>query len=259
MLSALIEITESQLEPAGSSLHLAYQGKKYNVCDIRNPGGGCDFLKWDCEKNPRASRDPQSQFCDCFLVPITVKVPLKEPKRKEKKNKKPRLDSRRFQVCPKNVCDFFRWLDSGQTSSCKQDTKDFFGTCCSKHFLLKDHIGNQQEQNHWWEKNCREYKANSAPDLSGSLSKLTVTYTDPFLLEDQTNQQEQNRWWEARFRELREIVDPSPDLSSSSTRQNGAHTDPLTLRILTVASMAFTQIPRLLSTDSPDSVLILMR
>ena len=209
---AEIEFTESQLQPVGSSLHQGYQGKKYKVCDIRNPGGGCDFFKWDHDK--WASRDPQSQLCDCHLVPITVKVPLKEPKNKENKNKKPRLDSKRFQVCPKGVCGFFRWLDSGQNSPCKTATKYFFGTYCSKHFLLKDHIANQEEQNSWWEKNSREYKENNnpAPDLSCSLTNLAVTSTDP-----------------------------------------------LTLRILTVASMAFTQIPRLLSQHSPDSVLILMR
>ena len=139
----------------------------------------------------------------------------KEPKKKKNKNNKLKMDSKKFQVCQKKSCDFFRWLDAGQTHSCKQESKFFFGTCCSKHFLLKEHIENQQqEQRIWWEANCKEYKENN----------------------------------------------PDPDLSSSSAELNGArHTDPLTMRLLTVASMAFTQIPRLLSTDSPDSVLILMR
>ena len=149
------------------------------------------------------------------MVPITVKVPLKEAKKRKNTKDEPKTGKpKKFQVCQKKACHFFRWLVAGNPHSCKQESKFFFGTCCSKHFLLKEHIENQQQERRiWWEANCREYSENN-PDL---------------------------------------------DLASSSAKQNGAHVDPLTIRLLTVASMAFTQIPRLLSEDSPDSVLILMR
>ena len=207
---AEIEITESHLEPPGDSLDMVYHGQKYQVCEIRILGRGCSFFKWASPQwaSPQSSSDPDRVTCDCCLVPITVKIPLREAK---KSKKKARQESKMFQVCRKRGCNFFRWCDQNPISCQSVTREQKFADFCSKHFLLSDHLTSQQEQTVWWEENTREHHENIAVDISDSIERLSII------------------------------------------------TGSLTMRLLTVASMAFTQIPRLISRDAPDSILVLMR
>ena len=188
-----IEISQNQTSD-GASLDQAYQGRKYQVCPIRIRGHGCGFFKWEGDLSP----DPQCDLdgassCACGKQPITIEVPL--PESKKAKGGPPK----RFHVCENNGCNFFRWFDQPQKS--KKDQT--FGNSCTKHFILKEHIMNQEKQKVWWNENCR------MPPGHGDSGKPQI--------------------------------------------------DSLKGRLLTVASMAFTRIPRLLSRDTPDSMLILMR
>merc|ERR1719295_1755287 len=62
------------------------------------------------------------------------------------------------------------------------------------------------------------------------------------------NQEKQKVWWDENCRKH--------TVNTGSTK---SEIDSLKERLLTVSSMAFTRIPRLLSKDTPDSMLILMR
>ena len=192
-----IEISGSKLEP-GVPLHQGYQGKKYHVCRNRIQGGGCSFFKWDCDKSSQSSCDPDTENCWCLLKPISVEIPPEDAKKSQKKAFK------RFQVCQKNSCNFFRWLNENATlPSCKnaKTREQKFGNFCSRHFLLEDHITKADEQRLWWEESCREHRQSNTPATSDSLK----------------------------------------------------------MRLLTIASMAFSQIPRLVSCHTSDSMLILMK
>ena len=221
---AEIEISESPFEldpPDAGDLGLRryfavsfYAGKKYQICRIRNKGRGCSFFKWDCDDDPMSSSDSNTGYCECDLaiLPMTVTVPPQGPGRQN-----PRMvETKKFQLCPMNGCDFFRWLDLSQTPPppSMQNAIALEMTLlhsCPKHFIFREHVSKQEKQRLWWEKNTREHRDNNILDISETFGRLFIA------------------------------------------------ADSLSMRLLTIASMAFTQIPRLLSSEGPDSILVLMR
>ena len=145
-----IEISNNQTSD-GAALDKAYHGRKYQVCPMRIRGLGCGFFKWDGEVGP----DPQCGLgielsCKCGKPPVTIEVPLPEPRTQ---NRNPK----RFQVCSDNRCSFFRWFD--QHKELKEEQT--FGNSCSKHFILKEHIMDQEKQKVWWDENCRIHTGNN--------------------------------------------------------------------------------------------------
>ena len=199
----------------GASLD-PYHGRKYQICPTGTRGFGCRFFKWCNNVGPHLQCDlGQESFCKCGAEPIAIEVPVQETKKAKKKPEGPKS----FQVCQNNACNFFRWLDQPQnprlsqlhisTPSANNGMKEqTFGNHCSKHFILQEHILNQEKQKVWWDKNCRNHTGSSTTQLNST--KLQI--------------------------------------------------DSLKKRLLTVASMAFTRIPRLTSsTLTPNSILILMR
>ena len=126
-----------------------------------------------------------------------------------------------------NGCDFFCLNDQAQNQNLSQlnqslppakkaklgeqaflfkEDDEIQYIACSKHFLVEEHIADQEKLKHWWEVNCeRQHRENNA----------------------------------------NASVNPS------------AHS--LKNRLLTVSSMAFTRVPRLLSRENPDSMLLFLR
>ena len=170
-----VEISDNQTSN-GASLD-PYHGRKYQVCPRRF---GCGLFRWENNVGPHLQCDlGQESLCKCGAQPITIEVPLQENKKPKKKPE----DPKRFQVCQYNGCNFFRWLDQPEDPRLSQLTSSpppannvvedqTFGNHCSKHFILKEHLINQEKQKVWWDQNCRNHTGNSTTELNSTTPQV---------------------------------------------------------------------------------------
>ena len=189
-------------------------------------------------------------------------------------------DPRKFQVCRNNKCDFFSWKEEKSTSETdykmvEQNTAEAESTSkdeTSNSIKSGACIRNGHKRAHEDDKLDKDF---NKLNLCGAPSKKTKMEKPKefrmkhcnkhFIMQKHvTSQEEQNLWLQENFMPpiAAEEIDGRDANSNGHTESNGSLLSKgklLKRRLLTVSSMAFTQIPSFVSNQTARTMLILLR
>ena len=190
-------------------------------------------------------------------------------------------DPRKFQVCRNNKCDFFSWKEEKSTSETdykmvEQNTAEAESTSkdeTSNSIKSGACIRNGHKRVHEGDKLDKAF--NNKLNLRGAPSKkpkmekpkeFRMNHCNKhFIMQKHvTSQEEQNLWLQENSMSpiAAKDIDGGDANSNGHTESNGSLLPQgklLKQRLLTVSSMAFTQIPSLVSNQSARTMLILLR